>query len=278
MTKIIADSSTLFSIEEGAQKNVAITPIVVTINNKTYREYEEITDVEFINLINQGHIPTSSQPAIGEVVEVLEANQDQDCLILSITDGLSGAYGSAVSASTMVNDPSKIKVLNTKTLCGPHRYVTEIAATMATNGKSIEDIIYTVKQHLEGSISFLLPSDFGYLKRGGRLTPLSATLGGILKIQPIVILTQDGKRLDKFAVARSFDIGISKIIAHLKAANINENHIIYLSHAFAQEKIERTLLKFKESFHNTEIRLLNLSCAFITQGGPGCIAIQTVIK
>lgn len=276
MTKIIADSSTLLSINEGNEMGVAITPLTVTINKKTYREFEDIDAKTFIDIINEGHIPSSSQPPIGEVVELINQFPNDDILILSMTDGLSGTYGNAVSASQMVDNPERIKVLNTRTLCGPHRYVTEVACKMAKENKPLDEILYTVKKHLENSISFLLPQDFAYLKRGGRLTALSATLGGLLKLQPILILTDDGKKLDKFDVSRSFDIAINKVINKFKEIALTDDNIIYITHAFVEEQAHNIQAKLNKVFPNIETRIMPLSCAFITQGGPGCIAIQTV--
>ena len=54
----------------------------------------------------------------------------------------------------------------------------------------------------EKSESFLIPQDFDFLRRGGRLTPMAAALGSVLKLKPIMTLTEDCKRLDKFAVKR----------------------------------------------------------------------------
>ncbi len=39
MIRIISDSSTLYSIEEGQAKKIDVSPLVVTINNKSYMEY-----------------------------------------------------------------------------------------------------------------------------------------------------------------------------------------------------------------------------------------------
>ena len=46
MAKIVSDTSTLYSISEGAKNNIAINPLNVTINNKTYLEFEEISPKE----------------------------------------------------------------------------------------------------------------------------------------------------------------------------------------------------------------------------------------
>ena len=77
MAKIVSDTSTLYSISEGAKHNIAINPLNVTINNKTYLEFEEISPKEFLGIINEGHLPTSSQPSIGRVLDSYEQFKDE---------------------------------------------------------------------------------------------------------------------------------------------------------------------------------------------------------
>ena len=59
---------------------------------------------------------------------------------------------------------------------------------------------------------------------------------------------------------------------------INQNHIIYVSHANALKKAMTIVEQLKAAFQDVTIELLDLSPAFITQGGPGCIAIQSIKK
>ena len=78
MIRIVSDSSALYSKKDGQAKGVTIAPLIVTINGKTYREYEDISTEEFINIINEGHIPVSSQPAIGEVLNIYDENIEDE--------------------------------------------------------------------------------------------------------------------------------------------------------------------------------------------------------
>ena len=48
MIKIVSDSSTLYSIKDGQANNVDIAPLTVSINNKIYREYEDINTKDYI--------------------------------------------------------------------------------------------------------------------------------------------------------------------------------------------------------------------------------------
>lgn len=45
-------------------------------------------------------------------------------------------------------------------------------------------------------------------------------------------------------------------------------------HRYMVEKAQ----KMKEAFKDVEIRMLDLGAAFVTQGGPQCVAIQYIEK
>ena len=90
--------------------------------------------------------------------------------------------------------------------------------------------------------------------------------------------TPDGKRLDKFGVKRTMKAVVAAIIEHLKKAELDSRHIIYVSHARVPEDAKKVVVQLKEAFPETEVLTLDLGAAFVTQGGPGCIAIQYIEK
>lgn len=275
MIRLISDSSTLYSIEEGKALPCDITPLCVTINGKTYREFEEINAETFLGLIKAGYIPSSSQPSMGELVELFEKYPDDEILVISMADGLSGTYQTAEAARQHTEHPERIHVVNSQTLCGPHRYLVDLAARLIRDGRQIEEILETLQNKIATSLSFLLPQDFSYLKRGGRCTPVAA-MGGLLKLQPIMIQAEEGRRLEKFGVGRSFDAAVKSVLGKLEEHVQNARVQISVSHAFSKDQADKILAKVKDRFPNAECVMYDLSCAFITQGGPRCIAIQSI--
>lgn len=275
MIRIIVDSSTLYTVEEGRQLNIDVVPLTVTINQKSYKEFEELSATEFYEMIQQGHIPTSSQPAVGEYIDLFEKYKDDDVLVIAMADGLSGTYQSCVGAKE-TSGYDNVVVINSKTLCVPHRLVVNDAIEMRDQGKSFQEIVDMVTSKCNTAISFLLPQDFNFLKRGGRLTPFAATLGGFLRIQPILTQTEDGTRLEKFGIGRNFNIAVNRVLDHLQEIGIDNQYRFGVSHAFTLEQANQIVEKIKKKFNVTKVELEELSCAFITQGGPLCVAIQVI--
>lgn len=277
MTKIISDTSTLYSIAEGAKKNIAINPLNVTINGKTYLEFEEINSKEFLEIINQGHLPTSSQPFIGSVIDSYEKYKNEEIINITMADGLSGTFANATMAKDQV-EGANIHVINSKTLCGPHRYMVDKAQEWADKGLCAKEIIERLQPIIDSSISFLIPQDFDYLKRGGRCSKAAASLGGLLKLVIVMGQSNDGKSLEKHAISRTYKKALASIANTFKENGVNENYIITISHATNEKQVNETVEFFQKEFNGTDIIVYDLSPAFITQGGPGCLAIQAVLK
>jgi len=277
MVQIVTDSSVLYTREEAKKAGLELMPLCISIGNLEDRDMEVDMD-EFYGRIKKGEHPKSSQPPIGEVIDVYEKYADDEIINIAMADGLSGTYQSACGARNMVDNSDKITVINSTTLCGPHRYMVEKAQKMKEVGHTAKEIIRWLEDATKKHESFLIPQDFDFLRRGGRFTPMAATLGSVLKLKPIMTQTPDGKQLDKFAIKRTMKAAFGTVIEHMKKRAIDSKYVIYVSHARAKEDAEKAVALLKEAFADAEIRMLDLGAAFVTQGGPQCVAIQYIEK
>ena len=279
MIKIMADTSILMSSYEAKEKGITIAPLSVTVNGGTYKEMDEITSMDFVKIVREGHLPTSSQPAIGDILANYDACDENDEIInIAMAHGLSGTYQSGVSASEMSKNKDNITVINSRTLCGPHKYMVEKAQKLVEMGKTKDEIIAAVNECMDNSLSFLIPEDFDFLRRGGRLAPLAAHIGGALKLVPVMTLNEDCTRLVKAGLCRNFQKALDLVIPALKKGEVDGKHLITISHADNMKRAEIAKAELLKHFPNTEIEIVLLTPAFITQGGPGCVAIQSVKK
>ncbi len=277
MVRIITDSSALYTPAEAKEKGFTVVPLVVQINGQSYRDLE-ISAKDFMEIINQGHVPTSSQPPIGEVIKAYEEANGEEVLNICMADGLSGTYRSAETAKDSVENNENIHVLNTTSLCGPQRYMIEKALEYANEGLDAKTIISKLQESIESSISFLIPVDFNFLKRGGRLTGMAATVGGMLKLKPVMYTVEHGTRIDKYNLARTMNSAIDSVIKYAKTHEMNEGYRLYISDADNQKASDLAKERFASALPNIEIVCLKLGAAFITQGGPGAVALQFVKK
>ena len=277
MVRIITDSSTLYTIDQSSEMGFDAVPLNIVIGDWDGKDLHMDYD-KFYEKIASGLHPQSSQPSIGDVVDAFEKYPEDEIINISMADGLSGTYQSACGAREMVDNKENITVINSRTLCGPHRYMVTEAQKMKEAGKSAQEIIDWVTKKSFETDSWLIPQDFGFLRRGGRMTPAAATIGSVLKLKPVLCLTEDCKRLDKFAIKRTFSSAVKAILDSLKDKPFGSDYIFYVVHARAFKDCQTAVDLIKEYFPEVTIETYELSHAFITQGGPACVAIQYIKK
>ena len=278
MIRIISDSSSLYSEKKGQEKNITIASLTVHINGKNYREYEDIETEEFINIINEGHMPTSSQPSIGHVVDMYNQYEEDEIINISMADGLSGTYNSACVARGMVENPERIHVINSQTLCGPQKYLVDLAMELVEQGRQCKEIVDEINKALKESKSYLIPHDFDYLVRGGRISSIVGKIGSVIKLVPVMTMSDDKKSLVKFTTKRTYKKAVQKIIEQMTEDGINSEHKLYIYHAFNEDGAEEVKKIILSAIPDADIEVGLLGPAFTTQGGPGCISIQYIKK
>ena len=275
--KIITDTATLIPPSNGNIHGLAVIPVCVSINDRMYQDYTQINIGEFLEKVSQGGIPKSSQPAIGDMLDQMDAT-DEEVLVLTVGDGLSGAYQTALAARNLANDPQRIHVMDSRTLAGPLRYLAKKAVSLKAQGLSMDLIKEKLQSCIDTSMSFVIPEDFDFLKRSGRLTPFTAKVGSTLKLLPVLTQTKDMKRIVPIGIKRSWNGAVETILQHMRGRNVGADHLISICHAGVPQRAEAAFRQVKACFGSSEIEILELSPALATHGGPGCIVIQAICK
>lgn len=276
MVQITSDTSSMLTPQTGPAMGVAIAPLHVTIAGRTYRDMDEIFPPEFLRIIAEGNLPTSSQPSPADMEALFEkATAKSPVLHITMADGLSGAYAAACALRETMPNKAHITVLNSATLCGPHAMIVRKAQRLAQAGLSVEEILEGIRPNVESAKSFLIPQDFDYLRRGGRLSPAAAKVGTLLGLVPLMTQGDGGRRLEKAGLCRNFTKAVEKCIEGFRRIGVNADYIISVSHADTFEQGRKAYAMLSDAFPGAAMELLDLTPAFITQGGPKCVAIQT---
>ena len=86
------------------------------------------------------------------------------------------------------------------------------------------------------------------MKRSGRLTPIAAKIGGLIKIVPVMTQTEDMQRIKPFVIKRSVKKAVSAIIEHFHEIGVNEHYTISISHGGSLEKAKESHGQIREHF------------------------------
>lgn len=277
MISIVSDTSTLYSISEGQEIGLSIVPLNITVDDQSYKDFEDITDHQLLKMIEENKVPRTSQPSLGEKIDIYnELLKKGEVIDITMASGLSGTYQTALLAKNACDDPGRVTVIDSMTLCGPHRALVDLALEMSAMGKSAAEITQQIENMKRHEISFLIPIDFEFLVRGGRLNGMAGVLGGLLKLMAVMKKGEEGRGLDKFAVCRTTRKVGHDITEEMKKEGIDNSYTFYISHAANELLALKMKEKISEEFPDATIHIYSLSPSFITQGGPGCVAIQAI--
>ena len=258
--EIVADSSVMYSIEQGAARGMKILPLAVTIDNETWLEYEEITTEDFLARVRAGAMPQSSCPSPHLTLEAYDT--EEEVLHITMADGLSGAYGVAHGLAKRLRTRARARGEFGNAVRPIVRWRWP-PWELAKRCEHAADVIERLRPMIASAHSFL-PEDFEYLRRGGRLTPLAAKFAHLVKAAPVMCQTDDGTRLERLAIARSFKKGVEAVVAELEKRGVGEGHFISVSHADNPEGAGWAMDRLKAAFSGCRFGIYDLGPALIT--------------
>ena len=87
-----------------------------------------------------------------------------------------------------------------------------------------------------------------------------------------------GPNTNRAFTAKIIDKAVEKVIETFQRLGVNENHLISISHADTIEQARKAYTMLSNAFPGTALEIVDLNCAFITQGGPKCVAIQSCLR
>ena len=151
----------------------------------------------------------------------------------------------------------------------------KLAKQLHEAGKSIEQIKEVLTRIIHTTNTILLPNDLQHLKRGGRLTPLAATLGGLLKIKPILKINEETSgKIDVLDKVRTMHKAMDRVIEIMKNEHVDDSYLITVAHADDESEAEVYMDKLKQAFPNATHQIIKLVSVVGVHTGRGCQAVQ----
>ena len=272
--RIISDTTCHLSLDEATLLNVRLVANQVMIGETTFKDYIDIDSSHFIELIKYHH-PHTSQPSAGDIMMAYE-EETVETLHITTGKGLSSAFDTACGVKKSM-DADYVTVFDSQSVAGVNRYLTQLAAHLRDKA-DVNSVIQRLNNCLKETQSYVIPVNFEFLKRSGRLTPTAAILGSFLNLKPIMAQSDDRQRIERFGVARTWHGAIKAVVDDLVKRNVNSTHRIYVAHAFNMESVNMAIEQIRDKIQNANIETLLLAPAMITHGGPGSLVIQYILR
>lgn len=189
---VLADSGSDLNVTKKGLP-LFVLPLRIVIDEKEFIDKKEISLKEVLAKLDHSKI-TTSLPSPKDILDTFDQIKKEGfthLICIPISKGLSGTMN---IITQIANDYEglKIEVIDTKNISMASGYSSLEALDMIEKKMAFDDIIHTINERLTLKKVFFTVDKLTYLKRGGRIGLVAATVADLLKIKPVISCNPDG--------------------------------------------------------------------------------------
>ena len=186
-------------------------------------EYNDLnlSESEFFDKLQVAETINTSQASLEIVTEKLREmlKTCDEVLYFPITSGLSSAYNTGALIANDDEFKGKVYCVDHRTISVPERRLLIDVKKLVDSGMDAASIKEKVEKESKNDI-WIVVDNFDYLKKGGRVDAVTATIGNILSIKPI--LYSDGGKFSAVKKERSIKNSLDSILEFVDKAIDND--------------------------------------------------------
>lgn len=189
---ILADSGSDLHLENN-NLPLYVLPLRIIIDGEEHIDKKDITLNEVLDKLDT-HKITTSLPSGDDILNTLDQIKEDGythVICIPISKGLSGTMN-VIGNFTRNYEGLTIEIIDTKNISMASGYSSIQALELIREGKSFNEIINKINEDLKLKKVFFTVDKLIYLKRGGRIGLVSATIADLLKIKPVITCNDDG--------------------------------------------------------------------------------------
>ncbi len=275
MIKVITDSTSYLEKQSVKDLDIEILSLKVEFQQDTYREVE-LENKAFYRMMDGRGIPKSSQPPIGEFVEVFESiiKEGNQVLGVFLSGKMSGTLSTALMAKDMVlkdYPDATIELMDSESNCMQLGFAVEAAAKAVKEGKSMAAVMEAVESMKKRSRFLFVPDSLKYLKAGGRIGKANALIGSLLSIIPILTVENGETSIYKKVRRKKKALGemVAKLQSEDKEHTVQEIIVHHIDACKEAEKLAESIQKEVD----VPTRILDIGPVIGLHVGPGAMGI-----
>ncbi|MDO9629723.1 MAG: DegV family protein [Acholeplasmataceae bacterium] len=277
----VTDSCSDLTNEFVKAMDLKIVPLSVEIEGKSYFHYpdeRELKIKDFYQMLRDKKIAKTSLVNVGTFLDFFEpyAKSGEEIIYIAFSSALSGTYQSSVVAVEELKEKypdSNIHLVDTLAASMGQGLLIWYADQMRKKGSSILEIKDWLNSNKLNLCHLFTVDDLGTLKRGGRLSDTQAFLGTLLKVKPILHVSNEGK-LVPLKKARGREFSLESMVELMKDKITSpEKQTIFISHGDCLEEAKKVGKLIQEKYKVKDIFYNTIGPVIGAHSGPGTIAV-----
>lgn len=278
---IITESTADLSQDMVDELGIRVMPMAFELSGRSYMHYADTRELdihEFYQYLRKGEKSVTSLINTEAFLEFFEPilKEGNDILYIAFSSGLSGTYNSSLLAREELLEQykdSKIICVDSKAASAGEGLLVYSAVKKKEEGLSIEELNDWLEQNKLKLCHWFTVDDLNHLKRGGRVSALSAGIGTALNVKPILHVDNEGHLIPMEKV-RGRKKSLYALLNHMAAAfTPSSDQMVFIGHGDTYEDAEFLADLIREKFTVQDIIITPIGPVIGTHSGPGTIAL-----
>jgi DegV family protein with EDD domain len=278
--KIITDSASDLPAVFFEKYDISMLPMGVIIGDKTYLDRVDMDSQTFFRMMqeNPESLPKTVMPSVDLIAEEFRKNLQtfKHQIYVCISSNGSGTYNIANMIKNEIEEqigrPSNITIIDSRSFSAGYGMAVREMAKHAFEGADFNTVMSIYKKCMKKTSVFLVVDDLNHLKRGGRINPSVALVGGMLGIKPL--LTIKNGLIDGFGKERGKRRSMEKIIElMLEKIKQPEDTKVWLVHTDAHDDVQLLKQMILQKITPSEMLTIELGACIGTHTGGGLVGI-----
>jgi len=278
---VVADSTCYLPPERIERHSITVVPLYVVFSPERTEREDSITDYDrfFDELRNADSLPGTSQPSVGDFVNVYEPllAEGRDIVSVHISEGLSGTAGAARQAAEQLQREGKggdrIRVLDSRTAAGGTGLMVLAAVRAAETGGDLDAIEAAMERARANFKMWFAVDTLEFLRRGGRIGGASAWIGSALKVKPILTVEREMVPIERVRTSkRSFE----RMVDYARQRHESGADGWVVQHISAPDEAERLVERCYEIFGCDPAFVSEVGPVLSSHAGPGMLGVGSV--
>ena len=208
MLRVATDSTADVPAGLAADLQIVVIPCQVFWGEEVYQDGVDLAPQQFYKkLALSAALPRTSQPPVSRFVEayqhLLDTEGSEAIISIHVAGNLSGTVNAAWAAAQTQTEPSRIDVIDSGQISMGMGWAVIRAARMAQAGATRDEINRSVREMLPNLRAAAMIDTLDNLYKGGRIRQVTAALGTVLQVKPLISIQEGHVRITERVRTRS---------------------------------------------------------------------------
>ena len=261
MLRLFFDSDCDVDLKTAKEYGAELISMPYTVDGKLicpYEDYEEFDYNEFYGMLRDraaqgGELPTTSSVNAERYKQYFEPffAQGDEILYVHFSESMSQTFENMRAAVAELKEkyPDAVfREFDTKAITTLGYVLSREAGELYKAGKTADEIIEHLNKEVNHYTIYFFADNLKFFKRSGRVGGLTATMGTLLGVRPIIYISEEGK-MESIGKERGRFNALERLLTYAEELGDDiRAHRLVVAHAGADEIADQLIEAVKERF------------------------------